>query len=282
MASKPWQILRPVIDVVVFSNTWISLGALSLYLSVCLAIGISPITYEALLVFCSSFIAYNLLKLKGLEDSSNTSIFHMWLRDHRILVYVMMFLASIALQNALIHISFAQCVVLALSVSFSVIYIGFERFNLRAFWFLKTQIVALVWTIFIMGIALINIYQHIPPVKLALLSAGIFFFILGLTIPFDIRDWEADKLDLKITTLPMVFGLRGTVVLSIIQLCLAFVSWLLYAYFAIVLLPIFTIAVWRIYRLKSESKEYEYTFLLDGLIILIYPCLQVVKSLCLM
>jgi len=282
MASKPWQILRPVIDVVVFSNTWISLGTLSLYLSVCLAIGISPITYEALLVFCSSFIAYNLLKLKGLKESSNTSIFHMWLRDHRILVYVLMFLASIALQYALIHVSFAQCVVLALSAAFSLIYIGFERFNLRAFWFLKTQIVALVWTLFIMGIALINIYQHIPPVKLALLSAGIFFFILGLTIPFDIRDWEADKLDPKITTLPMVFGLRGTLVLSIIHLCLAFVSWLLYAYFAIVLLPVFTIAVWRIYRLKSESKEYEYTFLLDGLIVLIYPSLQLLKTLCLM
>ncbi len=282
MASKPWQIVRPVIDVVVFSNTWISLGALSLYLSVCLAIGISPITYEALLVFCSSFIAYNLLKLKGLKESSNTSIFHMWLRDHRILVYVLMFLASIALLYALIHVSFAQCMVLALSTAFSVIYIGFERFNLRAFWFLKTQIVALVWTIFIMGIALIHIYQHIPPVKLALLAAGIFFFILGLTIPFDIRDWEADKLDPKITTLPMVFGLRGTVILSIIHLCLAFVSWLLYAYFAIVILPIFTIAILRIYRLKSESKEYEYTFLLDGLIVLIYPSLQLLKTLCLM
>ena len=206
----------------------------------------------------------------------------MWLRDHRILVYVLMFLASIALLYALIHVSFAQCVVLALSAVFTVIYIGFERFNLRAFWFLKTQIVAMVWTLFIMGIALINIYQHIPPVKLALLSAGIFFFILGLTIPFDIRDWKADKLDPKITTLPMVFGLRGTLVLSIIHLCLAFVSWLLYAYFAIVLLPIFTIAVWRIYRLKSESKEYEYTFLLDGLIVLIYPSLQLLKTLCLM
>ncbi len=282
MASKPWQIVRPVIDVVVFSNTWISLGTLSLYLSVCLAIGISPITYEALLVFCSSFIAYNLLKLKGLKESSNTSIFHMWLRDHRILVYVLMFLASIALLYALIHVSFAQCVVLALSAVFTVIYIGFERFNLRAFWFLKTQIVAMVWTLFIMGIALINIYQHIPPIKLALLSAGIFFFILGLTIPFDIRDWQADKLDPKITTLPMVFGLRGTLVLSIIHLCLAFVSWLLYAYFAIVLLPIFTIAVWRIYRLKSDSKEYEYTFLIDGLIVLIYPSLQLLKTLCLM
>ena len=282
MASKPWQIVRPVIDVVVFSNTWISLGTLSLYLSVCLAIGISPITYEALLVFCSSFIAYNLLKLKGLKESSNTSIFHMWLRDHRILVYVLMFLASIALLYALIHVSFAQCVVLALSAVFTVIYIGFERFNLRAFWFLKTQIVAMVWTLFIMGIALINIYQHIPPVKLALLSAGIFFFILGLTIPFDIRDWKADKLDPKITTLPMVFGLRGTLVLSIIHLCLAFVSWLLYAYFTIVLLPIFTIAVWRIYRLKSDSKEYEYTFLIDGLIVLIYPSLQLLKTLCLM
>ena len=282
MASKPWQIVRPVIDVVVFSNTWISLGALSLYLSVCLAIGISPITYEALLVFCSSFIAYNLLKLKGLKESSNTSIFHMWLRDHRILVYVLMFLASIALLYALIHVSFAQCMVLALSTAFSVIYIGFERFNLRAFWFLKTQIVALVWTIFIMWIALIHIYQHILPVKLALLAAGIFFFILGLTIPFDIRDWEADKLDPKITTLQMVFGLRGTVILSIIHLCLAFVSWLLYVYFAIVLLPIFTIAVWRIYRLKSDSKEYEYTFLLDGLIVLIYPSLQLLKTLCLM
>lgn len=282
MASKIWQIARPVVDVIVFSNIWISLGALSLYLSVCLAIGISPMTHESLLVFCSSLIGYNLLKLKGLKDSSNTSLFHMWLRNHRILVYVLMFLSSIALLYALSRVSFAQWVVLALCAALSMIYIGFERFNLRAFWFLKTQIVALVWTIFVLGIALINIYPHIPPVKLALLAAGVFFFILGLTIPFDIRDWEADKLDPNITTLPMVFGLRGTAVLSIIHLCLAFFSWLLYAYFALVLLPIFTFAIWRIYRLKSESMEYEYTFFLDGLIILIYPCLQVLKSLCLM
>lgn len=282
MTSKLWQIFKPVIDVVVFSNTWISLGALSLYLAVCLAIGISPIKYEAVLIFSSSFIGYNVLKLKGLKDASNTSIFHSWLRQNRSLVYVLMFVASLGLVYALSEVSFAQILVLSFTAFLALIYIGFERFNLRSFWFLKTQIVALVWTVFIMGIALIHIFQHIPIIKLALLAAGVFFFILGLTIPFDIRDWHTDKQHPHITTLPMVFGMRGTVVLAIIHLWLAMLAWMFYSYYALVLLPIFILATWRIYRIKRESSEYVYTFFLDGLIVFIYPLLLLLKTLGLM
>lgn len=278
MASNYWNSLKPITDAVVFSNTWISLAALSLYLSVCLGVGISPIFTEGLLIFTASFIGYNFLKLKGLNAEGNTSIFNAWLKQHKTFIYGCLFIASLGFIYGLSEVSFFQLLILLGVITLSLVYTGFERYNLRSFWFLKTQIVAMVWVVFVLGIPLIDNYKHLPWLQLLLLCSGVFFFILGLTIPFDIRDWNADRQNPHLTTLPMLFGLTGTKFISLVHLLLAFVCLMFYSYLSIILLPLFLVGVKLICTLKRDASEYFYTFGLDGLIVMVYPMLWITKQ----
>lgn len=278
MATNFWNSLKPIIDAIVFSNTWISLAALSLYLSACLGVEVSPTLTEGILIFTASFIGYNFLKLKGLDATENTGIFNAWLKQHKTFIYGCLCIASLGFIYALSEVSFLQLLILLGVISLSIVYIGFERYNLRSFWFLKTQIVALVWVVFILGIPLIENNNHLPRLQLFVLCSGVFFFILGLTIPFDIRDWNADRQNPHMTTLPMLFGLRATKFISLFHLLLAIVCLLYYSYLSVTLIPIFLAGAMLIYTLKRDASEYIYTFGLDGLIVLVYPVLWISKN----
>ena len=135
----------------------------------------------------------------------------------------------------------------------------------------------MVWVVFVLGIPLIDNYNHLPRIQLYVLCSGVFFFILGLTIPFDIRDWNADRQNPHMTTLPMLFGLRATKSISLIHLLLAIVCLLYYSYLSVILIPIFLVGAKLIYDLKRDASEYIYTFGLDGLIVMVYPVLWISK-----
>lgn len=282
MASSLSRFPKLIIDAIVFSNIWISLGALSSYASVRLIIQESFLINEGALIFCATFLGYNYLKLKGLDFNANQSAFNVWMREHRYKIYAMMFGAGLTFLYALSSINFFQLLVLGLSALLSLIYAGVERFNLRSFWFLKTQLVAFVWAVFIVGVSF-GTYDYHPTILaetylfMALVFAAVFFFILGLTIPFDIRDWEVDLQDGKMKTLPMVFGLNGTKYLAYGHLILSFILFYFIDSFTSILLLLFLIAAIIITRLKSNSHEYHYTLVLDGLIVLVYPLLVLVK-----
>ena len=278
MASRLLQISKAVIDAIVFSNIWISLGALSLYASIKLFMQQGIALNEAAIVFSATFLAYNLLKLKGLNFEANQSTFNGWMRKHKFKIYAMMFGFGLIALYAFSTLNFFQLSVLGLAALVSAIYIGVERFNLRSFWFLKTQMVAFVWAIFIVGIAF-GSYNFDPSLIketylfIALLFAAVFFLILGLTIPFDIRDWQVDSLNEKMKTLPMVFGLKGTKYLAVGHLLLSYILLYFINPSAVLLTPIYLAAVFTIIRLRQGSSEYNYTFILDGLIVLVYPML---------
>ena len=273
MASKIWILIKPSLDAFVFSNAWISLAALSIYLSTKLVFDLSPVFHEALLVFSATFIGYNLLKIKGLTFEANQSPFNLWMRRYKNSIYALILLAVLSLLYSLSQVSLSQLVVLTLTVFISLIYMGIEKFSLRAFWFFKTQLVAFVWAIFILGIALGDDWLSYQITGIFVWFSAVFFLILALTIPFEIRDWKVDKLAPKLKTIPMVFGLKGTLVLSLVHLILSLLIFLLYSATAIMLIPLFTVMGIVIYSLNQDSPEYKYTLLLDGLIILVFPLL---------
>jgi hypothetical protein len=274
-----WEKIKPILDAFVFSNTWISLAALSIYLSTKLLFDLNPVFNELLLVFSATFIGYNVLKLKGLNFEANTSPFCLWMREHKNSIYLLLFLASLSLLYALSQVSFSQLVILTFTLLISLIYMGIERFSLRTFWFFKTQLVAFVWAVFILGIALGDVWTLYQITGIFIWFSAVFFLILALTIPFEIRDWKVDKLVPKLKTIPMVFGLKGTLVLSLVHLILSLLIFLLFDTSSMLLIPLFTIMGIIIYSLNQDSHEYKYTLVLDGLIILVYPLLLLGKQL---
>jgi 4-hydroxybenzoate polyprenyltransferase len=273
MTAKLGSNIKSIVDALVFSNSWISLAALSIYCSTKLVLELPMVFHEGLLVFSATLIGYTILKLKGLNFDGNKSLFDLWMRRNKNSVYALLFIAVLSLLYTLSQVSFPQLVVLSFTVLISLIYMGIERFSLRSFWFFKTQLVAFVWAVFILGIALVDVWMSFQFTGLFIWFSAIFFLILSLTIPFEIRDWEVDNLALKLKTIPMVFGLKGTLILSIVHLVLALLLFLLFSPATITLITLLIVAGIVIYSLNQDSPEWKYTLLIDGLIILVYPLL---------
>lgn len=109
----------------------------------------------------------------------------------------------------------------------------FKGLGLRAIPFLKLFLIAFVWAGSSIGLLLVvhhSLLQHYA------LFAAVFFFVVGITIPFDIRDAQIDASELK--TLPQIMGIKWAKILSIS--CLILSMGLFYLEFP--LLEPFTIA----------------------------------------
>ncbi len=271
MASRIWTYFKPMIDAIIFSNIWIALAALSLFSALLRVSGNKEEFYAALTIFSSTFIGYNFLKLKGIEHVANDSVFFHWMRKYQLVVYTLLFLSFITLVIALFYLSFLQISAAALCAFVALVYVGFEKYNLRHFWFLKTPIVAFVWAVFIVALAFVNIYESITCAKLISILLACFLFIQGLTIPFEIRDLKADSKVKELQTIPMLFGISMTKKIAIVHLFFALVFFALYDIKLLILTPILLLAVTVIYYLREDSSEYYYTFVLDGLIVLTFP-----------
>jgi hypothetical protein len=94
----------------------------------------------------------------------------------------------------------------------------FKGLGLRTIPFLKLFLIAFVWAGSSIGLLLVvhhSLLQHYA------VFTSVFFFVIGITIPFDIRDAKIDELELK--TIPQILGIKGAKILSITCLILSMV-----------------------------------------------------------
>lgn len=99
-----------------------------------------------------------------------------------------------------------------------------------------------------------------------------FFFILAITIPFDIRDYQFDSHS-KLKTFPLVFGIRKSKIIALIFLGFSLaVNLVLLKYQPILFLYPITlsliIAGLIIWKANKDSSEFYYSFLVEGTMII--------------
>lgn len=92
----------------------------------------------------------------------------------------------------------------------------FSGLGLRAVPFLKLFLIAFVWAGSSIGLLLV-VHHDVFHYKLLFLS--VFLFVIGITIPFDIRDSDSDEKELK--TIPQVIGTQKAKILAISSLILS-------------------------------------------------------------
>ena len=92
----------------------------------------------------------------------------------------------------------------------------FSNLGLRGIPFLKLFLIAFVWAGSSIGLLLVVHHSLIQYVSLFL---AVFFFVIGITIPFDIRDKITDESELK--TIPQTIGLNSSRILSLLCLLLS-------------------------------------------------------------
>ncbi len=146
--------------------------------------------------------------------------------------------------------------------------LGKNSFSLRKFWFLKSIIVAVVWVLSTAVLPMLENNISLSNSWMFLLEK--FLFILGITIPYDIKDLKADEYD-GIKTLAIKFGVKRTKLISNFILIVGLV--LALSLFSQNIIPIgfvYIVAMFLNYKLDETKDEFWYTFLIDGTIILYF------------
>ncbi len=208
------RLFQEAFDYLIFGNWFISIAAVALTLETYLMID-KPLKIDGLLffIFFSTLFEYNLhrhLSFTKISSESNANKFNWALSHHRL--FKGTFYGSMV--GLIVSIFFVNLWILFIIVPLGLITIGYsipliktkaDSIRLREIPGVKILFVALVWGFTTVLLPAID-------AGLTLFSFNIFFmlirrilFVYAITIPFDIRDKDADKLE-GLKTLPIVFG----------------------------------------------------------------------------
>ncbi len=139
----------------------------------------------------------------------------------------------------------------------------FSGLGLRTIPFLKLFLIAFVWAGSSIGLLLV---VHHSLIQYQLLFLSVFFFVIGITIPFDIRDRSIDEKELK--TIPQVIGVIPSKIFSALSLFLSLL--LFYLEFntfnnaAIAWTIAVVIAIILVINSTEKKAEYYYSFWMES------------------
>jgi 4-hydroxybenzoate polyprenyltransferase len=225
------RLLTQLVDLVLYSNAWIALAALSLVAQTrYLLLGNWRLTDLEGFVFSATLSLYavhRIIALEKLKGLPPTTRFQTIARRRLDIILYALLAGAGSLYFYLQLPGWVQVSALVPAL-FSVLYVlpVFRgRRRLRDFNYLKIFLVALVWTwvTVVLPTQQANLGRQFPALLLGLQR---FLFIFAITIPFDIRDLAVDART-KVRTLPGSVGLQRARLLSLGLLVLAMVVALL-------------------------------------------------------
>ena len=273
------RLLLKFVDLVLYSNLFIALGALALTWQVEILLGMSrshPSNF-AWFVFCSTLFVYAAHRIIGFTNIEsmiqNRRLEVIREHDSHIKFYAVTSLAGIfyfAFQLPLEVLGFT-----ALPTLLSLAYIApiFRGKRFRDLPFVKVFTVGLVWMWLTVCAPL---FMHSVDLNWGWICLALekFLFITAITIPFDIRDLEVDRL-YEIKTIPSQLGAQSAIRIAQGMLVMAtgctFINWTSgniseSAFFS--LLISYIIIVVTLSFAREKCHDYYFSGILDGTIIL--------------
>tara|TARA_B110000196_G_scaffold301265_1_gene295269 strand:+ start:40 stop:897 length:858 start_codon:yes stop_codon:yes gene_type:complete len=212
----------------VFGNLWVSICASSLtwltYFGRSIPIQLTVVAF----VFFSTLIIYNMNIISGLNairEKGTNSIRHHWCIANENLLKAFTVIGIIGASICFVNLSIHSWIALVPLVLAAIIYVvpligkRGDGTRLREFGLNKIFTISIVWAAVTVVLPLINsvgVSVLIEPTFwLDFLARAVFIF--AITLPFDIRDLENDKM-INVRTIPMVFGVEKTLRMSIVLL----------------------------------------------------------------
>lgn len=262
-----------LIRFIIYGNILISLSAGLLSFGVVSYLKISNSYYYLLSVFFATLFIYNFQRIPRLDEVTDQySDRHIWLSKNRNTLYLLTVLGGLGALIAYFGLLTIQndFLFLILIGIIGVFYAvkSLKGLALRDFPYLKIHLIALVWVLIITVWPLLreekSILQHIE------LIIALYFILVAITIPFDIRDLSYD--DLKKKTIPQLIGVKRSLAFATIFLCFGYLFILSYNYHFIVN-PFYYISFLGFFILiigsKTGRKEMYFSGYIDGWIIVL-------------
>jgi len=270
--------IKKIVDLILYGNLWIALGALLLCLQTQYILEDSWKCNDlTAFVFFSTWLLYALHRIVGilrLKDFLEIERYSVIARFRRhIIVYAI--LAGLGAIWYFLQLTFLLKVAVVLPGFFSMAYVlpffGKKR-RLRDFDQIKIYLVALVWAWVTVVLPAVY-YGHGFSWSLVLMFVERTLFVFAITLPFDIRDLQVDGHS-KVSTIPSEIGVKKANTLAILLLSiglgLAFINFALQYYSAIILFALmgsFISTAYLVYLSKPERHDYFYSGLMDGTMI---------------
>lgn len=255
--------LKKIIQYLVFSNIWIAFGSVGVTVATFLFTKI-PLDYHFLcLMFFVTLFGYNLQNISEREVHKVRSNQIIWTQSNsksiRIITLVALMFSiffsflSMTAYTAVISLPFLL-LVLFYRINF------FNKIKFRNIPGLKILIISICWT---------WTCCILPQILYSLnmdwtLVFFIFFYILLITIPFDIRDMELDE---EINTIPQIIGSRNAILFSFFLAIVLFGFFAFIGNFKICIFLIFTCLI--LLPSTKSNNEFYYLIGIDGLLIIL-------------
>ncbi|MFT6844390.1 MAG: hypothetical protein ACJAUV_000568 [Flavobacteriales bacterium] len=260
---------------IVFSNIYIALAAGLMMQQSCKVLHVDG-TNLSLLTFFGTLFLYNFHRLYRFRKARLIKASrYQWVVDHRAWLVILAIIGTVGgfYTVQFLHLpSFLFLIILGIiSLAYVVEFIGKKkpRKALRDISGMKILVVAGVWSAFMVFLPVVQF--ELPYSDTSLLFLEKLLFIFAITIPFDIRDVNFDKLEQK--TLPQVIGVKASVGIGVFALTLAIVfvylqTNLYSTQYMFGQLIAYGIAICFVVMAKKKRNELFYSFLVDGTMII--------------
>ena len=275
------NLLHKLVDLILYSSVWIAICAAAqvqlTYLLFDIDAGWDSYTW---FIFSATLALYCLHRIIGLSRLKHNNLegrfaVIMQYRNH-ILVYAI--LGLIASGVCLLYLSYDTWYMLVVPVAISIGYvipIGQGRKRLRDIHYLKLFLIAIAWSLLTVVVPVLS-HGEADTSVLALAFAERLFFLIAITLPFDIRDIRIDP-GTGLRTIPGTIGIRPSRIMAILAQCvsMAIVLYLIQnnGYPAVYTIPFMIFALVTmalIWKAKEDRHDYYYSGALDGTMLLPY------------
>jgi len=271
-------ILRALIN----SNIYISLAAVLFTIETQVQLGMQPQWHPYLfLIFFATLCEYNVHRFVTIITNKEAlnSEKHKWVKDNLVAFYALVivsvlgFVIAALMAKKEVLITLAPIAALTLLYSIPVYSHKKSIFRLREIPYLKIFLISFTWSATTVLLPIIKTEQSFEITHISLMLIERFVFVFAITIPFDIRDMDADRIA-HTKTIPLLLGEKRALVLSYSCVILFLIISVLHYYIyqqPFLAMPMVISAMSTFLFLKwDKAKRYSlyHYAILDGTIIL--------------
>ena len=204
------------------SNIFISLAAVSLTFATQVQLGMQPQLHPyLLLIFFATLFDYNVHRLITVITNKEAlnSQKHRWVKQHLYFFYLVVatsvfgFLWTIFYADPKVLIALTPIALITLFYSVPVFKNKKSIFRLREIPCLKIFLISFVWSASTIFLPVIQSARTFTKATILAMLLERFLFVFAITIPFDIRDMQADTRQ-RLKTIPLLIGKKNSMIVA--------------------------------------------------------------------
>jgi len=267
------------LDPIIHANLWVAFGALAMAEATIISLDLGQNSVAPLFLFCVTLFTYNfqrLFKSKGVDVQSHSAR-HLWIARYNERLRMIMLVALFGAVITAVFVKIEALMVLApfgaISIFYSIRVIPGRgrKLGFRDVPYIKVFLITATWVAVTVILPVVDIDMSRvfgDDIMAAVIERA--FFVLAITIPFDIRDVNRDALSKR--TIAQVFGQAGARWISVLlMLVFCFLVWTSDHYsdnvrYALMLSGFLTAGILSFAR--SDRTERFFTFLVEGAMVL--------------